>query len=127
MPVLLPAHRAALALREPLKQAGFMVHVHWVAIKLDDILVVREILKTYGTHDRASLPFSLCELGLQVPVPVLAVIYPRFQPSKYVILIVRVIGFSQLSTIAILGVAPSLATKDEDVRGKGQQDHQDQK
>ena len=40
MPVLLPAHRAALALGEPLKQAGFMVHVHWVAIKLDDILLV---------------------------------------------------------------------------------------
>ena len=64
MPVLLPTHRAALALGEPLKQAAFVVHVHWVAIKLDDILVVREVLKTYGTHDGASLPFPLCELGL---------------------------------------------------------------
>jgi hypothetical protein len=46
MPVLLPTHRAALALGEPFKQAGFMVHVHWVAIKLDDILIIREVLKT---------------------------------------------------------------------------------
>ena len=38
--VLLPTHRAALAFGEPLKQAGFMVHVDWVAIKLDDILIV---------------------------------------------------------------------------------------
>ena len=57
----------------------------------------------------------------------LAVIYPRFQPSKYVILIVRVIGFSQLGPIPILGVAATLPTKDKDVRGQGQQDHQDQK
>ena len=40
VPVLLAAQWAALALGKPLKQAGFMVHVHWVAIELNDILLV---------------------------------------------------------------------------------------
>jgi hypothetical protein len=39
-----------------------MINMNWVAIKLNDILLVLEVLEAYRAHHGASLLFGLREL-----------------------------------------------------------------